>query len=164
MEQGKTLARLRVKKGLSQKEVAKELGVTRQAVSSWESGRTQPSVEKLVALSRIFEMPVDGLCREWMEEVGEKEISPIEGAAENVPEADAPLQKHSTGKKKTVLLAVLVLTYVSVYTVGILTRSKGMATSTLLLLTAVIAPIWVLFWLRDIFKKGYKDNEKNSEK
>jgi hypothetical protein len=51
-----------------------------------------------------------------------------------------------------------------VYTVGILTRSKGMATSTLLLLTAVIAPIWVLFWLRDIFKKGYKDNEKNSEK
>ena len=64
MEQRKTLARLRVKKGLSQKEVAKELGVTRQAVSGWESGRTQPSVEKLVALSRIFEMPVDGLCRD----------------------------------------------------------------------------------------------------
>ncbi len=45
MEQGKTLARLREEKGLSQAEVAEELGVTRQAVSGWESGRTRPSVE-----------------------------------------------------------------------------------------------------------------------
>lgn len=164
MEQRKTLARLRVKKGLSQKEVAKELGVTRQAVSGWESGRTQPSVEKLVAVCRLYGVPVEELCREWVEEAVEEEISPVEEAGENVPEADTSPKKGSTGKKKLVLPAVLALTYVLVYTAGILTRSRSMATSTLFLLTAVIALIWALFWLRDIFKKGYKDNEKNSEK
>lgn len=164
MEQRKTLARLRVKKGLSQKEVAKELGVTRQAVSGWESGRTRPSVEKLVAVCRLYGVPVEELCREWVEEAVEEEISPVEEAEENVPEADTSPKKGSTGKKKLVLPAVLALTYVLVYTAGILTRSRSMATSTLFLLTAVIALIWALFWLRDIFKKGYKDNEKNSEK
>lgn len=163
MEQAKTLARLREEKGLSQKEVAEELGVTRQAVSGWESGRTRPSVEKLVAVCRLYGVPVEELCREGMEEASE-EISPAEGAEEDVPEADALPQKRSTGRKRPVLPAVLVLTYVLVYAAGILTHSRSMATNTLLLLTAVIVPVWALLRLRSIFRKGNKNNEKNSEK
>ena len=46
------LYRLRRERGLSQEELAAQLGVSRQAVQKWESGVSQPSLEKLTALAR----------------------------------------------------------------------------------------------------------------
>lgn len=52
---------LRKKKGLSQQDLAEALDVSRQAVSRWEVGTSLPSMENLLALSKLFETPVDEL-------------------------------------------------------------------------------------------------------
>lgn len=61
MELRKKLAELRIKEGLTQDELARELGVTRQAVSKWERGVIAPSTKKLVVLSRLYGVPLDEL-------------------------------------------------------------------------------------------------------
>ena len=52
---------LRKQKGLSQEQLGEALGVSRQAVSKWESGQSLPDLDKLLALSRYFEVSTDSL-------------------------------------------------------------------------------------------------------
>ena len=58
MELKEKLTLLRKKKGMSQQELAEALGVSRQAVSRWEVGVSIPSIENLLALSKLFDVPV----------------------------------------------------------------------------------------------------------
>lgn len=55
------LMTLRKQRGWSQEELGNQIGVTRQTVSKWEMGQSTPELEKLVELSRIFEMSIDRL-------------------------------------------------------------------------------------------------------
>lgn len=57
----KNIKKLRTEKGLTQEDIAKELFVTRQTVSSWESGRTQPDIETLMKLSELFSVTAEEL-------------------------------------------------------------------------------------------------------
>ena len=52
---------LRTKKGLSQDELAKNVFVTRQAVSRWENGETVPNTETLKLLSELFDVSINTL-------------------------------------------------------------------------------------------------------
>ncbi len=52
---------LRKEKGLTQLELAETVGVSRQAVSKWESGGGMPSTENLSCLSRLYDVSVDYL-------------------------------------------------------------------------------------------------------
>lgn len=52
---------LRKAKGMSQVELAKRLGVTKQSVSNWENDNIQPSVEMVVKLAGIFSVSTDYL-------------------------------------------------------------------------------------------------------
>jgi transcriptional regulator with XRE-family HTH domain len=52
---------LRTKKGLSQEELAKQIYVTRQAVSRWETGETIPNTETLKLLSKFFDVSINTL-------------------------------------------------------------------------------------------------------
>lgn len=52
---------LRVKKGLSQSELAEKVFVSRQAVSRWENGETTPNPETLKRLSGIFDVSINTL-------------------------------------------------------------------------------------------------------
>lgn len=54
---------LRKQKGLSQEELAIELGVSRQAVSKWESEQAQPELDKILQLSDFFEVSTDYLLK-----------------------------------------------------------------------------------------------------
>ena len=58
---GKTIKKMRVDKNLTQDQLAETLHVTRQAVSNWENGKTQPDIETLSALAECFEIPVEEL-------------------------------------------------------------------------------------------------------
>ena len=62
------LADLRRKAGMSQEQLADRLGVTRQSVSKWESGTAMPELVKLISLSELFDVSVDYLVKDWMEE------------------------------------------------------------------------------------------------
>ena len=53
MELYEKLYELRRASGMSQEELAEKLGVSRQAVSKWESGATQPELSKLIELSKL---------------------------------------------------------------------------------------------------------------
>lgn len=46
---------------MSQDELAEKLNVTRQSISLWENGQTQPSLENIVALAKLFEVSTDEL-------------------------------------------------------------------------------------------------------
>ena len=48
-------------KGLSQKQVALEVGVKSPSVSNWESGKTTPTPENYIAMARLFDVSVDYL-------------------------------------------------------------------------------------------------------
>ena len=55
------LMTLRKQRGWSQEELGSRVGVTRQTVSKWEMGQSTPELEKLVELSRLFDMSIDRL-------------------------------------------------------------------------------------------------------
>lgn len=61
MELYEKLYELRRASGMSQEELAEKLGVSRQAVSKWESGATQPELPKLIELSKIYQVSVGAL-------------------------------------------------------------------------------------------------------
>ena len=52
---------LRQARGLTQEEVAGRIGVTRQAVSSYESGRTRPDLETLERLAALYQVTLEDL-------------------------------------------------------------------------------------------------------
>ena len=54
---------LRKSKGMSQEELADAVGVSRQAVSKWESEQATPDLEKVVIMSDIFEVTTDYLLK-----------------------------------------------------------------------------------------------------
>lgn len=54
----------RLERKLSQEFVAEQLGVSRQAVSKWESGSSLPSTANLLALAKLLQIPADELMRE----------------------------------------------------------------------------------------------------
>ncbi len=55
---------LRKRNGLSQEGLAEKIGVSRQAVSKWETGEALPEVTKLKALAETFGVTVDFLLDE----------------------------------------------------------------------------------------------------
>lgn len=61
MEFNNKLYNLRKQKRLSQEELANRLNVSRQTVSKWEVGDSTPDMEKLIAISDLFEISLDEL-------------------------------------------------------------------------------------------------------
>ena len=78
MNLGNKILEYRKKTGLSQEELGYKLNVTRQSVSLWENNQAQPSLENLIALSKIFNVSISELCGENNEII--KEYDDINGA------------------------------------------------------------------------------------
>ena len=58
------IVELRKQKGLSQEELAEQLGVSRQAVSRWELGQTLPDIPNLLQLCELFGVSADYLVKD----------------------------------------------------------------------------------------------------
>ncbi len=73
----------RKKKGLSQEALAEQLGVSRQAVSKWELGESEPDAGKLRRLADLFQVSVDWLLSEEDPvEEGPQQVKPGTAAKE----------------------------------------------------------------------------------
>ena len=55
------LRRLRAQSGMTQEQVAAQVGITRQALSSYESGRTRPDIDMLLRLCQVYQTDLEGL-------------------------------------------------------------------------------------------------------
>ena len=64
MQLGEKLSALRKQHSMTQMELAEKLGVSRQAISKWECGSAEPSADNLVAIGKLFEIPVEALAEE----------------------------------------------------------------------------------------------------
>ena len=74
---GRRIQEARKAAGLSQESLGERLGVSRQAVSKWESDASVPDLENLIAMSRIFGVTIGALLR-------------VEPEAEEPTEEDSP--------------------------------------------------------------------------
>lgn len=63
MDVSEKILQLRKANGFTQEELAEKLNVSRQSVSKWESGQSVPELEKLVALSEIFQVSTNHLLK-----------------------------------------------------------------------------------------------------
>lgn len=53
------IKKLRTACGITQVELAKSLGVTKQSVSNWENDNIQPSIDMLIRLAEFFQVSTD---------------------------------------------------------------------------------------------------------
>lgn len=59
MDIAERLQELRKKAGYSQEQVAEMLGLSRQAISKWESGQGKPEIDNIVKLTEIYHVSAD---------------------------------------------------------------------------------------------------------
>ncbi len=79
MTLGNKLQTLRKQKGLSQEQLAEQLGVSRQAVSKWELNTTLPETENILQLSRLFYVSSDYLLKDEIEQDIRREVQEESG-------------------------------------------------------------------------------------
>jgi transcriptional regulator with XRE-family HTH domain len=60
---GENLQKARLAQKLTQEEVAKELYFSRQAISRWESNKTEPNFETLIALAELYESDLSAFAQ-----------------------------------------------------------------------------------------------------
>ena len=104
---GQRIADCRRKLGLSQESLGEKLGVSRQAISKWESDATLPDVDKLIFLSRLFGVSVGWLLgveeqpqpRKDSPQITEELLRKIE----EVVQRYQPRKKHLSGGKKILI-------------------------------------------------------------
>ena len=94
MKLNERLSSLRKDKRMSQQDLAEALNVSRQAVSRWEVGIAIPSMDNLLALSKLFGVPTDELMG------GDKVVS--------APESEKT-QGSGNRKGRSVLKVILII-------------------------------------------------------
>ena len=72
MNLNQKISQLRNDNNWSQEELAEKLNVSRQSVSKWESGQAKPDLDKIIALSNIFDVSTDYLLKDDNEEKSNK--------------------------------------------------------------------------------------------
>ncbi len=88
----------RKKAGLSQEALSERIGVSRQAISKWETGEAAPEISKLPLLARTFNVTADWLLDDeagFEEDIPEEEPAPDElvGATSGRPSSE-PVQTY----------------------------------------------------------------------
>ncbi len=72
MALGEKLQELRKGKGISQEAFSEIMGVSRQAISKWELNQSYPEMEKLIEVSDYFQVSLDYLVKESVDEAVEE--------------------------------------------------------------------------------------------
>ena len=87
---GERIAALRESRGLSQVELARRMGKSKQSISNWENNNILPSIEMLISLSQFFRVSCDYLLelddRKYLEIDGlsDTELSHIQMIIEDI--------------------------------------------------------------------------------
>lgn len=82
MSFGLNLKKLRQERGLTQQQVADELGITKATYSGYETGRREPDVFKIKALAKLFDVSGDDLLETGYVDTNKKSPEPEEPVSE----------------------------------------------------------------------------------
>jgi transcriptional regulator with XRE-family HTH domain len=85
MEFADKLKQYRLNEGLSQEQLAEKIGVSRQAITKWETKRGLPDVENMIILAELFKLTLDELV---LAEVKKQENQPALYESETVYDID----------------------------------------------------------------------------
>lgn len=121
---GQKISELRAQKGISQTELAEVLDVSRQSISKWETDTALPEIDKLVAISRYFGVPVGALLGLEEEQVSEPaengELSETQlKMVQEIVDRYLAAQPKSMSKKRKTLLKIAVCMAAICLTVGL---------------------------------------------
>ena len=99
------LKMLRKQAGMSQEQLVEKIGVSRQAVTKWETGAGIPDIENIMAISTLFDISIDDLLSN---KSGSKKLPETEYLYESVTEYDIDESKRYDmklgGAKRLVLV------------------------------------------------------------
>ena len=117
MSVGARIAQKRKELGLSQEALGEQLKVSRQAIYKWESDATLPEIEKLVALAKLFNVPVGwllGVEEESVpaaerEELTEQQLRMVEEIVDRYLAAQSCPKRTRRWPKVLAIAAVLVV-------------------------------------------------------
>lgn len=114
MKFGENLQKLRKEKGISQEQLAEQLGVTRQSVSKWESGASYPEMDKIVALCNMFHCDMDALINKDIKEERERKdaaniVKNLFQSAANYVKKTIYLFEHKSFKDIVKMLAQVII-------------------------------------------------------
>lgn len=173
---------LRKQQGMSQEELAHQLGISRQSVSKWESGASIPDLDKILKLSDLFGVSTDYLLKDEIEEISYSESSA--SLDENidseivrnvsVEEANAFMDLYEKASKKIALgVTLCVLSPIFIILAGGLCSFAGMedtasedflcgiGVAILLSIIAVAVSIFIRYGMQ-LDKYEYMEKEKLS--
>lgn len=100
MTTGEKITMQRKIRGMSQEALANEMDVTRQAVSRWETGDAMPDTDKVIKLSRLFDVSTDYLLLD--------DADDIESIAAPMP---APDDKARTERQRVFRIVTGICTF-----------------------------------------------------
>lgn len=109
MTLGERIAVLRKEKGLSQEVLGEQVGVSRQAVSKWESDRALPDVNNCVAMSRVFGITLAQLLELEEAAVPERAAAHLQSVQELVDAYEDARKKARRRWRWPVLLVICIL-------------------------------------------------------
>ncbi len=120
MTLGQRLQKARKESGLSQEELAEQLGVSRQAVSKWENDSGYPEMEKMIRLSQLYQVSLDYLVGNGQEPERSNEENAAAGWYVSRELAEGYLSYRKTKFMKIGICVLLVFlssafSYVDVY-------------------------------------------------
>lgn len=103
------LVSLRKQKGLTQMELAEKLNVSRQAISRWEVGAAVPSTDNMKILGDLYEVPVDYLLNEEIENIAKKDEDAQEQSSQEPEKNGIFLNRRSVYVSVAIILVLLVI-------------------------------------------------------
>lgn len=71
------LKAIRMEKGLTQEAVAERVGLTRQALSGYETGKRQPGIDVLIKLAEIYEVSIEDILSGQKADIGKQRVKRI---------------------------------------------------------------------------------------
>lgn len=97
------LVALRKQNLLSQEQLAEKLNVTRQTISKWELGQSKPDMDKLTAMSKLFNVNIDMLTNDDVSLDGKEKLK----------ENESPVKKKNNNNfSRKIILYVLIIIFV----------------------------------------------------
>ena len=143
----------RKKNGWSQEELANKLGVSRQAVSKWESAGSIPDLQRILQMSELFGVTTDYLLKDEIEEEPLNEYTETNTIKVSMEEANQYLDMKSKGSRIVAnATSLCILSPVPLIVLGTMTEDHiliGFSLVLLLVLVAIAVYLFVNYGLRE---------------